>query len=215
MYIRKSKEEKSEDSIIRKNNDENEKKESFFQAIGGVKRIESSNEDKYEKLEAPRDMLIESHSEDVFLSWQAPEFEMFERDKKWYLIVLGMLLLIIGYALFTNSIVMAILFILIGVVGYIYINKEPRILTFMITKKGLVVEREIYEFDSLKSFWIFYEVDNIRVISLHTEGYLAPYIHIPIHDEDPVMIRKILLDYIPEEKHEPGIAETLDRLLHL
>ena len=60
-----------------------------------------------------------------------------ERDKKWYLIIFGILFLIVGYAIYTNGIIMAITFILIGVVGYIYINKEPQILNFMITDQGV------------------------------------------------------------------------------
>jgi hypothetical protein len=85
----------------------------------------------------------------------------------------------------------------------------------MITRDGVVAGREIYDFDNLKSFWVFYEEDDLRVISLHTKSYLAPYIHIPVGDQDPSEIRHILLDYIPEEEHKPGAVDTLDRILRL
>jgi uncharacterized membrane protein len=160
-------------------------------------------------------MLIESHSKDVRLHWRAPEFETFERDRKWYLYISAILIAIVAYAIFTNGLIMAITFILIGVVGYIYIEKEPRVLDFMITRDGVVAGREIYDFDNLKSFWVFYEEDDLRVISLHTKSYLAPYIHIPVGDQDPSEIRHILLDYIPEEEHKPGAVDTLDRILRL
>jgi hypothetical protein len=171
--------------------------------------------DDFEELESPHDILIEKYSKDVLIHWRAPEFETFERDRKWYLYISAILIAIVAYAIFTNSLVMAITFILIGVVGYIYIEKDPRILDFMITKNGVVAGREIYDFDNLKSFWVFYEEDGLRVISLHTESYLAPYIHIPIHDQNPVEIRRILLQYIPEEEHKPGMTDTIDRLLRL
>jgi uncharacterized membrane protein len=175
----------------------------------------SAPEKEYARLPEPREMLIAEHSKDVLLHWQAPEFEMFERDKKWYAVVGFILVLIVGYAIFTNGLIMAITFILVGVVGYIYIHKEPRILNFMITPDGVAAGREIYEFKNIKSFWIFYEPEGTKVISLHTGSYLVPYVHIPIHDEDPVNIREVLLGYLPEEKHEPGAVETLDRLLRL
>ncbi len=171
--------------------------------------------DDFSELEAPRDMLIEKHSRDVRLHWRAPEFEIFERDQKWYLTITGILIAVVAYAIFTNGLVMAITFILIGVVGYIYIEKEPRTLDFMLTRDGVVAGREIYDFDNIQSFWVFYEEDGLRVISLHTQSYLAPFIHIPIGDQDPTEIRKILLEYIPEEEHKPGIMDTLDRLLRL
>ena len=164
-----------------------------------------------EELEAPRNRKIKN----VIMHWKAPEFEIYERDRKWYLYVSFILIAIVIYAVFTNSLLMAITFILIGALGYIYLNKEPRILNFLITKEGVVAGRELYPFDNLKSFWVFYEEDDLRVISLHTQSFLAPYIHIPIHDQDPAEIRKILLSYIPEEEHKPGAIDTLDRLLQL
>lgn len=171
-------------------------------------------ENKNKKLESPHDMMLEEHSNDVMMSWKTLEFEMFDRDKKWYMMILGILILIVAYAIFTNSLIMAVTFILIGVVGYIYINKEPRELDFMITKEGVVAGKEIYPFENLKSFWIFYEPE-IRVISIHTESYLNPYLHIPLGDQDPKKAREILSKFIAEEKHAPGMLEVLDRFLRL
>ena len=172
-------------------------------------------EPKEELLEAPEDMLISEHSEDVLAHWQAPEFEMYERDKKWYLYVTLILLGIVSWAVYSNSPVMAITFILIGVVGYIYIQKEPRVLDFMITNDGIIVGREIYEFDNLESFWIFYEPPHIKILSLKNNSHLLPFVHIPVENEDPVHIRKILLEYIPEEKQEDGMLQGLERLLRI
>ncbi len=153
--------------------------------------------------------------EAALLHWRAPEFEVTDRDHKWYFYVTAILLIIVAYAIFTNSLIMAITFILIGMVGYIYIHKEPRILDFALTEDGIVAGREIYDFADMKSFWIFYEEDGLQVVSFHTNSYLLPYLHVPIHDQDPVKIREILLEYLSEEKHEPGILEVLDRVLHL
>jgi hypothetical protein len=181
--------------------------------VVGDKNMNIEQNKKLE-LESPHDMMLAEHSEDVMMSWKTLEFEMFERDKKWYMMILGILILIVAYAIFTNSLIMAITFILIGVLGYIYINKEPRELDFMLTKDGVVVGKEIYSFRNLKSFWIFYEPE-IRVISIHTQSYLNPYLHIPLADEDPKKVREILSKYIAEEKHEPGMLEILDRFLKL
>ena len=155
------------------------------------------------------------HLKDAFLHWRAPEFEVSSRDRKWYFYVTAVLFAIVAYAVFVDALIMAITFILIGMVGYIYIQKEPRTLDFALTEDGVVAGREIYEFDNLKSFWIFYEEQGLQVISFHTNSYLLPYIHVPIHDQDPTEIREILLDFLSEEKHEPGIMEVLDRVLHL
>lgn len=77
------------------------------------------------------------------------------------------------------------------------------------------MNREIYEFNNMHSFWIFYEPPHIKLLSLHMKGKFVPYIHMPIHEEDPVKIREILLDFIPEVQHEMTLVDTLERLLRL
>ena len=166
-------------------------------------------------LESPEDFFIPEHSDDILAHWQAPEYEVFERDKKWYVIVTLILAGVVSWALYSNSPVMAITFILIGIVGYLHINQEPGIINFMITTDGMVAGREIYEFDDLESFWIFYEPEGLKSACLHTKSGILPYIHIPIHEEDPVRIRQILLEFLPEEKKEPGLVETMERLLKI
>ncbi len=199
MYVDGFKQKQNE-----KENEKERKLEDFF-----------SKKEKPVEIEVPQEELIEENFNDVLFHWQAPEYEMIRGDRKWYLYLSLVLIVIIGYAVFTNSPIMAITFILIGVVEYIYINKEPRTLTFKITPEGVFAGNELYPFENIKSFWIFYEPPHVRVISLHTKGHLLPYVHIPVHDEDPVKVREILLQYLPEEKHEMRFVDTLERLLRL
>jgi len=167
------------------------------------------------QLEQPEDFMIDEYSEDVLAHWQGPEYETYSRDRRWYLIAASIFIAIIVYALITDSPIMAITFILIGIVGYIHLQKKPRVLDFTISRDGVFAGNEIYEFDQIKSFWIFYEPPHTRILSLHTKGSLAPYVHIPIHQENPSKIRKALLKSIPEKKQSFTIIDTLERLLHI
>jgi hypothetical protein len=156
-----------------------------------------------------------NHSREILFSWQAPEFETFEREKRWYLWAALILLVIIGYATYTNSPVMAITFILIGVVGYIYLNKEPRILDFQITTKGIIAGKDLYDFESVDSFWIFENSTQLDILSLHIKNRLTPFIHIPFYEENSPQIRSILIEYIPEEKQELTLSDSLEKFFHL
>lgn len=156
---------------------------------------------------------MEEDNHGAVLHWRAPEHEIMEKSRKWYLYVLLLLVAIVAFAVYTNSPVMAITFIMIGVVGYIFIGKEPRILDFAITDEGVIAGREIYEFENMYSFWIFYESDGIKVISLHMKNKIIPFIHIPVHDQDPFEIREVLLEYIPEIKQDPSPVDTFERFL--
>lgn len=185
-----------------------------FMYIDGFRKNEELK--KIEEEDVPEEKLIAQHSKDVLAHWQAPEFEVYEQDKKWLKIIAFFLVAIIAYAVYANSPIMAITFILIGVVGYIHLGKEARILDFMITYDGIVAGREIFEYERINSFWIFYEPENdTKVISLHIKSYLTPYVHIPIHNEDPVRIREILLDHIHEIKQDHNIVDALERFLHV
>ena len=172
--------------------------------------IEKSRE---KMLEAPDEELIEEYSEDTLLHWDAPEFEMRPQNKKRLSYVALILLAIIGYASFTNSPIMAIVFVLIGIVAYMNMQKAPRVLNFRIIPEGMLAGQELYAFENIKSFWIFYDPEYKKVISLHIKSYLTPFVHIPIHNEDPVEIRRVLLKYIPEIKQENNLTEMLERFL--
>ena len=152
---------------------------------------------------------------EIFHSWQAPEFEVYEKGTRWYIVGFIFMLAIVAYALFTNSSIMAITFILLGIVGFIHLQRDPRLVDFQLTSKGVFADNQLYTYENIFSFWIFYEEPNIKIISLHTKASMLPYVHIPIHDEDPVLIREILLTYIPEIKQDPSLIDALARVLHI
>ena len=122
---------------------------------------------------------------------------------------------IIIYALVKDSPIMAITFLLIGIVGYIQLERFPRVLDFRVTTDGVMAGNELYEFENIKSFWIFYEPPHTKILSLHTDAMLTPFIHIPVHQIDPVKLREILLEYIPEVKQSPTLTDTVARLLRI
>jgi hypothetical protein len=175
-------------------------------------KVALQEEEDVRKMEVENEKrIIASYSKSALCHWQAPEFEARQRDKRWFVYLALALMAIIGYAVYANSPIMAITFILIGVVGYTYIEKEPRILDFMITEDGIVAGKEIFEYERIKSFWIFYEEDGSRVVSLHMKSLITPYMHIPIGEEDPTMIREALLENVEEIEQEHNIVDTLER----
>lgn len=150
---------------------------------------------------------------ETFIEWSALEHEPYNIGRKFLIFSMIFLSAIVIYGLISNSPIMAITFILIGIVGYIFLQKEPKIINFAISSSGIIAGNEIYEFDNLKSFWIFYEPHN-RALSLRSKSAFTPYIHIPIADEDPVKIREIIIDFIPEEKQQHTLVDVAEKFLH-
>ena len=152
---------------------------------------------------------------EVLLYWQAEEHEPLELGPKSTIIVTVILIAIIAWALYTNSPLMAITFILIGVVGYLSLYREPRVLPFMVTERGIIAGNEFYEYDTLHSFFIYTEPPFENILSIQTSGKLVPYVHIPAMGVDIAHLRDVLDEFIPEEKHQPGLVDTLEKLLHI
>lgn len=171
------------------------------------------------KSESPnRDSLQSRPAPEVYgatlLSWESPEHEPFELGPRSHVIVIVLLIAIIGYALYTNSALMAITFILIGMVGYLLLEREPKTLSFHVTTHGIISGGEFYAFDSIESFHLYDEQPFEDLLSIKTNGILVSHVHIPVITVDKKTLRDILDNYIPEDKHEPSLVDTLERLLH-
>jgi hypothetical protein len=158
---------------------------------------------------------IKQHPENVIVSWRGPEFEHYPHDRQWYIGALLIVCLIILYAIFTDSIIMAIVFVLIAFTGYLFLSRPQKVIDFAITYDGIVAGRDLYRFDDIRSFWIFYEPPHTRIISLHMKDHFRPYLHIPLHQVDPVVIHKKLTDFVPEIKQEQNLVDTFERLLRM
>jgi hypothetical protein len=157
-----------------------------------------------------------SGNDEPVFSWQAHEYEYIEKHPKWYWIMGTLLLAIIVYAIITNSILMAITFILIGMLGYAYAEREPRLIHMEINPDGVVVDKIMYEYEDLKSFWIFYEVEaGFKILSLHSKKTFLPHIHIPVGEANPILIREVLLNYLPELRQEMTFIDRFSLLIGL
>ncbi len=158
---------------------------------------------------------IEESPEKILIKWQGPDHESYPKSKRWYTIAGFVLASLVTYAVLTNSPLTAIVFILIGIVGYMYLERDPQLTDFAVSYDGVVIGNEVYEWDDMVSFWIFYDPPHTRVISLHMKGKLMPYIHIPLHQIDPVDVREKMMEFVPEIKQEQGMVDVLERLLHM
>jgi len=147
----------------------------------------------------------------IDIQWQAPEFEKYEKGPGWF-IVLGIFALIIfTIVLLMKNFIFAILIILALFTIFIYALKEPRLVTFKISGKGITIDTKIYSYDELKSFWIFYEPPQIKELSLKSKKLLMPLIKIPLKEQNPTLVRGALIKFIPEQKQEQSLIDIVAR----
>ena len=92
-------------------------------------------------------------------------------------------------------------------VFYVYANKEPRTIKFKIDERGVEIDGKLYEFDTLSSFWVFYNPPEQKEISFRSKRTFLPYVRISLDDENPNEIRKFLLKFLPEKRHSESLID--------
>lgn len=164
---------------------------------------------------APDDRAPSPMIGEIFHSWHALEHEHIDITPKAYAIAGSVLFSVVLYAIFTDSPLMAIVFILIGAVGYLSTQRDPQMLEFLITSKGVIAGNELFGYKGMDSFWIFEDMEFQPFISFHTPGKMTTHLHIPLGDSDPEMVREILSQFLPEYEHELGLVDTLGKMFHI
>ena len=147
------------------------------------------------------------------ISWRAPEFPHYEKDVIWFTILSVIAAGLFLWALFTKNLIFALLIAISFFSIMTYALKKPAKVDLAITPRGVKINKTIYDFDSLKSFWIFYELPEIKEVSLRSKKKIMPYIKIPLGEQNPVEIRRILIKYLPERKHRESLIDNLARAL--
>jgi hypothetical protein len=139
--------------------------------------------------------------------WRAKEFPKKEKNKSWFIFPALITIALGIFALATESFIFLIAIILGFFVFYVYANKEPRTIKFRIDERGVEIDDRLYEFDSLSSFWMFYNPPEQKEISFKSKRTFLPYIRIPLDKENPNEIRKFLLKFLPEKRHSESIID--------
>ncbi|OGZ33920.1 MAG: hypothetical protein A2Y98_00375 [Candidatus Portnoybacteria bacterium RBG_19FT_COMBO_36_7] len=152
-------------------------------------------------------------SEIIDIQWQAPEFEKHEKGLAWFIILGIFALTIFTIVLLMKNFIFAILIVMMVFIVFIYALKEPRIITFKISAKGINIGDKNYSFSELKSFWIFYEPPEIKELSIKSKKWIMPLIKIPLDKQDPTFIRNALIKFMPEQMQEQSLIDILAKNL--
>ncbi len=158
---------------------------------------------------------LDEHPELSIIRWQGPEYEVYPKSSLWYAVAVFITLAVAVFSVWNNAPIPAFLAVLIGAVGYLYLNSTPRVVEFAVTYEGIVADDQLHLYESIESFWIIYEEPHTRVISLKIKDGFFVHTHIPLHQVDPVEVREAMLQFIPERRQEPTLVDTIERLLHI
>jgi len=149
----------------------------------------------------------------ILHSWEFPEYTQYTRTRNWYIVIGIIATAILIWTIFDRNFLFAMI-IIIAVLIYIFQQRrEPMNVKLNIREDGLEIGRNFYNFRDMQNFWIIYEPPDVKKIYFSFKSKISAPLVISLEKQNPLIIRKTLLQYIPEdlEKEEEPASDSLSR----
>ncbi len=110
----------------------------------------------------------------------------------------------------TKNFLLAFLILLSGVLLVLFSLQKPKMMKIEISDQGIKINKDLFRFETLKSFWIYSTAKGRLMLSLHSSRRFLPIFTVPLAQTiDPVILRDELLKHIPEEEHQESFADKV------
>ena len=154
---------------------------------------------------------------EVYHVWQIPEYHKHERGRLWYIVASIIFIFLIGYGIFTNNFLFALLMLLFVAIIFMHSTREPMYLNIGVSDKGVILNDKFFTYDSLESFWIIDEPPLTKNLFLKFNSSIKPPLSIHLAEQDANELRTTLSNFLNEDrtqKEEP-LSDLLWRVLKL
>lgn len=143
------------------------------------------------------------------ITWEAHEHNHTKKESDWFW-VLGIITLAVTVtAVLLGNTLFGILLFIAGLVTALHATKDPNIIPFSVTQRGLRIEDKLYPYSTLESFYIDEEDPAGPQLLVKSEKLFMPLLILPLPEEYIDDIEDILASRLPEEHLEEPIATKL------
>ena len=117
---------------------------------------------------------MEENNKVQYLSWQVPEYESKERNRRWYIMASVLLVIFLFFCFFdishfkpvflgvNSNFIFALILILSSIIMIINDGQESALVEFKIGPEGINIGKKFHDYDELRHFSIIYK-PNIEV----------------------------------------------------
>ena len=141
------------------------------------------------------------------IAWTAPEHEHIERGADWFAALAVIVLAIAATSVLFGNIFFAILIIVAGFTLALIARREPEVVEFALSEKGVRVGGTLHPYDEIISFWV--EEDDKPLLLIDTVQVMTPNLVIPLGDANPDEIRAYLSERADEVPMQEPLAHKL------
>jgi hypothetical protein len=149
-----------------------------------------------------------SESSNTKLSWTALEYEERERSADWFW-ALGVIVMAVSLAaIIYGNYFFALLIIISGVLLGFFATKTPDAISYEITDKGIQINKRLFPFKELRSFFVQREPKHMLFIK--TGRIFMPIFSIPIEEGIADTLQNIFTENeVPEEEMKEHPSEKI------
>ncbi len=154
----------------------------------------------------------------IYAQWQVEEFDKHERSKNWYIAAITVAFVLMLFAFLTGNFLFAVIIIIASLIIILHDGQTPDQVRFFIADDGVNIGRRFYEWDEIKNFSIVYKPrQKIKKLYFEFKSFLIHRLSVDLHDQDPVSIRKHLVQYLPEdtERTDLPLSEVLAKIFKI
>lgn len=145
------------------------------------------------------------------ISWQAPEYRHYEKNVGWYVTLISIVVLIVGFFVIQKDLFAAITTGLLGVLVVIFSRQKPDIIPVELDHRALKMGNIEIPYKQIKHFWVVHD-EKHKTVNLETTTLINNLIIIELEDQDPEEIRQFLSRFLPE--HSETHPTFIQRLTH-
>lgn len=147
------------------------------------------------------------------IKWTAPEFEYFKKTEWWHWALMVIAVILGLVALWQRNFLFLIFIVIAALVVSLLAREKPRDINFELEKRGLLINKKLYEYRTFDSFALRQAQDELGALQFKNKERWRPYLTIPITTDQQEPIRSYLLAFLPEVEYNESAIDALSRLL--
>lgn len=143
------------------------------------------------------------------ISWEAFEHHHTNQKSDWFWI-LGIITVAVTIAsILLGNVLFGILIAVGGAVAAILATREPKIITYAVTQRGLRIDDKLYPYTTLEAFYIDEDNQLGPQLLVKSEKMFMPLLILPLPEDAMEDIEDLIAQRLPEEHIEEPLAHKL------
>ncbi len=145
------------------------------------------------------------------LSWQAPEFKTYDKTTGWYVTLISITILIVGFFIIQKDIFASITTAILGALVVIFSRQKPEIVTIELDHKAVKIGNIEIPYKQIKHFWVVHK-EHHKTVNMETTTLVNNMIILELNGQDPEKVRMFLSQHLPE--HSATEETSTQRIMH-